>query len=63
MLVSRPLVRFCMMRRLLATSMMTTMSGGATKPLSTAVQNSASIGLMPAKLMHMPTTVAAMMTP
>ena len=61
--MASPLVRVRMIARLLATSMIKTSSGGATKPLMTAVQNNASMGLMPTKLINMPTTVATTITP
>ncbi|MNL88764.1 hypothetical protein D3C87_2186810 [compost metagenome] len=45
----------------LAISMITISMGGATRPLSTAVQNRASIGLTPIKLIAIPTRVEAAM--
>ena len=48
----RPLAVCPMMPRSCATSITNTNSGGARKPLRTAVQNSASIGLMPRVEQH-----------
>lgn len=61
-LIATPLVRSAIMLRLFDTSMTSTIDGGARKPLMTAVQNSASIGLIPTKLMNMPTNVATIIT-
>jgi len=47
---------------LFETSMMTTSNGGETSPLITAVQNSADIGFIPAKLISMPTSVEMAIT-
>src|SRR5690349_7807575 len=48
---------------LLATNITTTRTGGARKPLMTAVQNKALIGLIPAKLISMPTNVETAIVP
>ena len=45
------------------TTMTSTSNGGASIPLMTEVITRASIGLMPTKLMAMPTSVAATITP
>src|SRR5450759_3888913 len=58
----RPLVRSPIAARLFETSMTRTMSGAAMRPLSTALRTRAVIGLMPRKLMAIPTSVAATIT-
>src|SRR5581483_7095280 len=55
--IQMPLVRSPMASLLLATSMMTTSNGGERKPLITAVQKRALIGLMPMKLISVPMAV------
>src|SRR5439155_19538139 len=52
---SGPFVRPPITLRSLAISMIRTSNGGARKPLITAVQNRASMGLMPRKLTSTPT--------
>src|SRR6516225_2209800 len=56
---ANPLALFPITFRLLETSIRRTRSGGATNPLTTAVQNRADMGLIPTKLMSTPTNVDA----
>jgi hypothetical protein len=59
----RPLTLSPMTARLLATSRMTTSSGGVSRPLTTAAQNSASMALSPQHCSSRPAAVEAAMTP
>src|SRR5258708_5633178 len=63
MLAQGLFTRSFMTLRLLAISMITISNGGARKPFTTAAKKSALIGLMPTKLISMPTRVEAMITP
>src|SRR5436305_12563713 len=57
MFIAKPLARVPITCLLFATNMINTSSGGARNPLITAVQKSALMGLMPMKLISMPTRV------